>query len=138
MRISDWSSDVCSSDLCRNVYLTGIVRDKQGRKMSKSLGNSPEPQGLIDKYGADGVRVGMLLSSPAGNDLLFDESLCEQGRNFANQIWNAYRLIQGWEVETGRAHVLTPIPNAFFLHHIRLENNKQYIIYNNNYIKHHK
>src|SRR3546814_11691509 len=68
--------------------------------MSKSLGNSPEPQGLIDKYGADGVRVGMLLSSPAGNDLLFDESYCEQGRNFANKIWNAYRLIKGWEVAT--------------------------------------
>lgn len=81
-----------------NVYLTGIVRDKQGRKMSKSLGNSPDPLDLIAKYGADGVRVGMLLSSPAGNDLLFDESLCEQGRNFANKIWNAFRLVKGWEV----------------------------------------
>jgi valyl-tRNA synthetase len=81
-----------------NVYLTGIVRDKQGRKMSKSLGNSPDPLGLIEKYGADGVRVGMLLSSPAGNDLLFDESYCEQGRNFANKVWNAFRLIQGFEV----------------------------------------
>ncbi len=82
-----------------NVYLTGIVRDKQGRKMSKSLGNSPEPLELIEKYGADGVRVGMLLCSPAGNDLLFDESYCEQGRNFANKIWNAFRLIYGWKVE---------------------------------------
>lgn len=81
-----------------NVYFTGIVRDKQGRKMSKSLGNSPDPIELMKKYGADGVRVGMLLSSPAGNDLLFDESLCEQGRNFSNKIWNAYRLINGWEV----------------------------------------
>jgi valyl-tRNA synthetase len=81
----------------RNVYYTGIVRDKQGRKMSKSLGNSPDPIDLIKKYGADGVRVGMLLSSPAGNDLLFDESLCEQGRNFNNKIWNSYRLIAGWK-----------------------------------------
>ncbi len=80
-----------------NVYLTGIVRDKLGRKMSKSLGNSPDPLDLITKYGADGVRVGMLLSSPAGNDLPFDESLCEQGRNFANKIWNAFRLINGWK-----------------------------------------
>ena len=80
-----------------NVYLTGIVRDKQGRKMSKSLGNSPDPIELIDKYGADGVRVGMLLCSPAGNDLPFDESLCEQGRNFSNKIWNAFRLVKGWE-----------------------------------------
>ena len=81
-----------------NVYLTGIVRDKQGRKMSKSLGNSPDPLELIKKHGADGVRVGMLLSSPAGNDLLFDESYCEQGRNFANKVWNAFRLIKGFEV----------------------------------------
>ncbi|MBL7917467.1 MAG: valine--tRNA ligase, partial [Bacteroidia bacterium] len=81
-----------------NVYLTGIVRDKLGRKMSKSLGNSPDPLDLIEKYGADGVRVGMLLSSPAGNDLLFDESYCEQGRNFANKVWNAFRLIKGFEV----------------------------------------
>jgi len=80
------------------VYLTGIVRDKQGRKMSKSLGNSPDPLELIEKYGADGVRVGMLLTSPAGNDLPFDESLCEQGRNFLNKIWNSYRLIQSWEI----------------------------------------
>ncbi|MEN9947561.1 MAG: hypothetical protein RL106_384 [Bacteroidota bacterium] len=84
----------------KNVYYTGIVRDKQGRKMSKSLGNSPDPLVLIDQYGADGVRVGMLLSSPAGNDLLFDESLCEQGRNFSNKIWNAFRLVRGWEENT--------------------------------------
>jgi valyl-tRNA synthetase len=83
-----------------NVYLTGIVRDKQGRKMSKSLGNSPDPLGLIEKYGADGVRVGMLLCSPAGNDLPFDESMCEQGRNFWNKIWNASRLIRGFAVDT--------------------------------------
>ena len=83
----------------KNVYLTGIVRDKQGRKMSKSLGNSPDPIELIGKYGADGVRVGMLLTSPAGNDLPFDEALCEQGRNFSNKIWNALRLIKGWEVD---------------------------------------
>ena len=80
-----------------NVYLTGIVRDKQGRKMSKSLGNSPDPIELMKIYGADGVRFGMLLSSPAGNDLLFDEKYCEQGRNFANKVWNAYRLIQQWQ-----------------------------------------
>ena len=83
----------------KNVYLTGIVRDKLGRKMSKSLGNSPDPIELMNKHGADGVRVGMLLSSPAGNDLPFDESLCEQGRNFSNKIWNAFRLIKGWEVQ---------------------------------------
>lgn len=80
-----------------NVYLTGIVRDKQRRKMSKSLGNSPDPLELMKKYGADGIRTGMLFSSPAGNDLLFDEKLCEQGRNFSNKIWNAYRLIDSWE-----------------------------------------
>lgn len=84
----------------KNVYYTGIVRDKQGRKMSKSLGNSPDPLVLIDQFGADGVRVGMLLSSPAGNDLLFDEGLCEQGRNFANKIWNAFRLVNGWGENT--------------------------------------
>lgn len=82
-----------------NVYLTGIVRDKLGRKMSKQLGNSPDPIELMEKYGADGVRVGMLLCSPAGNDLPFDESLCEQGRNFSNKIWNAFRLIKGWEID---------------------------------------
>ena len=83
----------------RNVYLTGIVRDKLRRKMSKSLGNSPDPLDLIDRYGADGVRLAMLLCSAAGNDLLFDESLCEQGRNFGNKIWNAYRLVNGWQVD---------------------------------------
>ena len=82
----------------RNVYLTGIVRDKLGRKMSKSLGNSPDPIELMEQYGTDGVRVGMLLSSPAGNDLMFDVAYCEQGRNFANKIWNAFRLVKGWEV----------------------------------------
>ena len=87
-----------------NVYLTGIVRDKLGRKMSKSLGNSPDPIGLIEKYGADGVRVGMLMSSPAGNDLMFDETYCEQGRNFANKIWNAFRLVKGWEVDENLAN----------------------------------
>ena len=86
-----------------NVYLTGIVRDKLGRKMSKSLGNSPDPLDLIEKYSADGVRVGMLLCSPAGNDIMFDESSCEQGRNFANKIWNAFRLVKGWS--------LTPTPS---------------------------
>lgn len=85
----------------RNVYFTGIVRDKIGRKMSKQLGNSPDPIGLIDKYGADGVRMGMLLCAPAGNDILFDESLCEQGRNFCNKIWNAFRLVEGWEAADG-------------------------------------
>ncbi len=91
----------------KNVYFTGIVRDKLGRKMSKSLGNSPDPIELIEKYGADGVRMGMMLSAPAGNDILFDESLCEQGRNFNNKIWNAFRLVKGWQVETGSAG---PVP----------------------------
>ena len=85
----------------KNVYFTGIVRDSIGRKMSKSLGNSPDPLDLIKDYGADGVRTGMLFSSPAGNDLLFDVKLCEQGRNFANKIWNAFRLVKGWEIEEG-------------------------------------
>jgi valyl-tRNA synthetase len=84
----------------KNVYLTGIVRDKLGRKMSKSLGNSPDPLDLIEKYGADGVRVGMLLCSPAGNDLMFDESYCKQGSGFANKIWNAFKLVKGWEVDS--------------------------------------
>lgn len=88
-----------------NVYLTGIVRDKQGRKMSKSLGNSPDPLDLITKYGADGVRFGMLLSSPAGNDLLFDDKYCEQGRNFTNKLWNAFRLIKGWEIDNSLPYV---------------------------------
>ena len=85
----------------RNVYFTGIVRDKQGRKMSKQLGNSPDPLDLIAKYGADGVRMGMMLAAPAGNDILFDDSLCEQGRNFNNKIWNAFRLVKGWQVADG-------------------------------------
>lgn len=87
----------------RKVYFTGIVRDKIGRKMSKSLGNSPDPLELIDKYGADGVRMGMMLSSPAGNDILFDDALCEQGRNFNNKIWNAFRLVKGWNVDENAA-----------------------------------
>lgn len=86
----------------RNVYFTGIVRDKQGRKMSKQLGNSPDPLDLIAKYGADGVRMGMMLAAPAGNDILFDDSLCEQGRNFNNKIWNAFRLVKGWQVADGQ------------------------------------
>ena len=85
----------------KNVYFTGIVRDKLGRKMSKSLGNSPDPIELIEKFGADGVRMGMMLSAPAGNDILFDEALCEQGRNFNNKIWNAFRLVKGWKVADG-------------------------------------
>ncbi len=93
----------------RNVYFTGIVRDKLGRKMSKQLGNSPDPLDLIDKYGADGVRMGMMLSAPAGNDILFDDALCEQGRNFCNKIWNAFRLVKGWEVS---AEVAVPEASA--------------------------
>ena len=84
----------------KNVYFTGIVRDKLGRKMSKSLGNSPDPLDLIARYGADGVRMGIMLSAPAGNDILFDEGLCEQGRNFCNKIWNAFRLVKGWNVSS--------------------------------------
>ncbi|MDE5844783.1 MAG: valine--tRNA ligase [Muribaculaceae bacterium] len=87
----------------KNVYFTGIVRDKIGRKMSKQLGNSPDPIDLIDTYGADGVRMGMMLSAPAGNDIMFDEKLCEQGRNFCNKIWNAFRLVKGWEVDANSA-----------------------------------
>ena len=82
----------------KNVYFTGIVRDKLGRKMSKSLGNSPDPLDLIDRYGADGVRMGLMLAAPAGNDILYDDSLCEQGRNFNNKIWNAFRLVKSWNV----------------------------------------
>ena len=81
-----------------SVYFTGIVRDKLGRKMSKSLGNSPDPLDLIATYGADGVRMGMMLAAPAGNDILYDDKLCEQGRNFCNKIWNAFRLVKGWEI----------------------------------------
>ena len=84
----------------KNVYFTGLVRDKKRQKMSKSLGNSPDPIQLMDEYGADGVRAAMLFTSPAGNDLLFDESLCEQGRNFSNKIWNAYRLVSSWEIDS--------------------------------------
>ena len=91
----------------KNVYFTGIVRDKLGRKMSKSLGNSPDPLDLIDRYGADGVRMGMMLSAPVGNDILFDDALCEQGRNFNNKIWNAFRLVKGWEVSEE-----VPVPEA--------------------------
>jgi valyl-tRNA synthetase len=98
----------------KNVYLTGIVRDKQGRKMSKSLGNSPDPIELIEKYGADGVRTGMLFSSPAGNDLPFDEKLCEQGRNFSNKIWNAFRLIQGWETSSEAAPASNKLAVSWF------------------------
>ena len=91
----------------RNVYFTGIVRDKLGRKMSKSLGNSPDPLELIDRFGADGVRMGMMLSAPAGNDILFDDALCEQGRNFCGKIWNAFRLVRGWTVSDQ-----APVPEA--------------------------
>ena len=93
----------------KNVYFTGIVRDKLGRKMSKSLGNSPDPIELIEKFGADGVRMGMMLSAPAGNDILFDEGLCEQGRNFNNKIWNAFRLVKGWQVADGAASATNKI-----------------------------
>lgn len=115
-----------------NVYLTGIVRDKQGRKMSKSLGNSPEPLELITRYGADGVRVGMLLSSPAGNDLLFDESLCEQGRNFANKIWNAFRLLNGWEV----SEKISGEENNIAVDWFRSKLNSEIEIINDHYSKH--
>ena len=98
----------------RNVYFTGIVRDKLGRKMSKSLGNSPDPLKLIDKYGADGVRMGMMLSAPAGNDILFDESLCEQGRNFNNKIWNAFRLVKGWQVADGEQPEACAVASRWF------------------------
>ena len=91
----------------KNVYFTGIVRDKLGRKMSKSLGNSPDPLEMIEKFGADGVRMGMMLAAPAGNDILFDDALCEQGRNFCNKIWNAYRLVSGWTIDDNQ-----PIPEA--------------------------
>jgi valyl-tRNA synthetase len=97
-----------------NVYLTGVVRDKLGRKMSKSLGNSPDPIDLMDKYGADGVRVGMLLCSPAGNDLPFDESYCEQGRNFSNKIWNAFRLVKGWSIGTEKQSETNTIAIEWF------------------------
>jgi valyl-tRNA synthetase len=98
----------------KNVYLTGIVRDKQGRKMSKSLGNSPDPLDLIEQFGADGVRTGMLFSSPAGNDLLYDEKLVEQGRNFCNKIWNAFRLVKGWKVSDDASVVEPPLAVLWF------------------------
>ena len=98
----------------KNVYFTGIVRDKLGRKMSKSLGNSPDPIELIEKFGADGVRMGMMLSAPAGNDILFDESLCEQGRNFNNKLWNAFRLVQGWTVADGEQPEASRIATEWF------------------------
>ena len=102
----------------RNVYYTGIVRDKQGRKMSKSLGNSPDPIELMEQYGADGVRVGMLFSSPAGNDLLFDESLCEQGRNFSNKIWNAMRLVKSWETEDKKTDAAAEVALEWMDHRV--------------------
>ncbi|RRA98563.1 valine--tRNA ligase [Larkinella rosea] len=98
----------------QNVYLTGIVRDKQGRKMSKSLGNSPDPLDLIEQFGADGVRTGMLFSSPAGNDLLYDEKLVEQGRNFCNKIWNAFRLVKGWKVSPESSVTEKPLAVLWF------------------------
>ena len=98
----------------RNVYFTGIVRDKIGRKMSKSLGNSPDPLELIEKYGADGVRMGMMLSAPAGNDILFDDALCEQGRNFNNKIWNAFRLVKGWNVADSEQPEYARLATAWF------------------------
>lgn len=112
----------------KNVYLTGIVRDKQGRKMSKSLGNSPDPIDLIERFGADGVRVGMLLCSPAGNDLMFDESYCEQGRNFANKVWNAFRLVKGWEVDES-----LPNPNQQAINWFESAFNQAFIEIEDNY-----
>jgi len=106
----------------KNVYFTGIVRDKLGRKMSKSLGNSPDPIELIEKFGADGVRMGMMLSAPAGNDILFDEALCEQGRNFNNKIWNAFRLVKGWKVAEGSATATNKIATEWFEAKLRQTN----------------
>ncbi len=106
----------------KHVYFTGIVRDKLGRKMSKSLGNSPDPIELIEKFGADGVRMGMMLSAPAGNDILFDESLCEQGRNFNNKIWNAFRLIKGWQVADIDQAEASKIAVAWFEAKLKLVN----------------
>ena len=104
----------------KHVYFTGIVRDKLGRKMSKSLGNSPDPLDLIERFGADGVRMGMMLSAPAGNDILFDESLCEQGRNFNNKIWNAFRLVKGWKVADGEQPEAAKIATQWFAAKLRL------------------
>ncbi|MBQ2535029.1 MAG: class I tRNA ligase family protein, partial [Prevotella sp.] len=106
----------------RHVYFTGIVRDKLGRKMSKSLGNSPDPIEVIEKFGADGGRMGMMLSAPAGNDILFDESLCEQGRNFNNKIWNAFRLIKGWQVADTDQAEASKIAVAWFEAKLKLVN----------------
>lgn len=103
----------------RHVYFTGIVRDKLGRKMSKSLGNSPDPIELIDRYGADGVRMGLMLAAPAGNDLLYDDSLCEQGRNFCNKIWNCYRLVEGWQVTEGEQPAVCRQAQDFFSAQLR-------------------
>ncbi len=103
----------------KNVYFTGIVRDKLGRKMSKSLGNSPDPLKLIDDFGADGVRMGMMLSAPAGNDILFDEALCEQGRNFNNKIWNAFRLVKGWQVADTEQPVAAATATRWFAARLR-------------------
>ncbi|MBR4390005.1 MAG: valine--tRNA ligase [Prevotella sp.] len=103
----------------KNVYFTGIVRDKLGRKMSKSLGNSPDPIELIDRYGADGVRMGMMLCAPAGNDILFDESLCEQGRNFNNKIWNAFRLVKGWQVSDTEQSAANKMATDWFAAQLR-------------------
>ena len=114
-----------------NVYLTGIVRDKQGRKMSKSLGNSPDPIELMKIYGADGVRVGMLFCSPAGNDLPFDEGLCEQGRNFSNKIWNAFRLVKGWEV----AEIEQPASSKIAIDWFDSKLSETILVINDNYDK---
>lgn len=108
----------------KHVYFTGIVRDKLGRKMSKSLGNSPDPIELIEKFGADGVRMGMMLSAPAGNDILFDESLCEQGRNFNNKIWNAFRLVKGWEVADTEQPVSNKIAVRWFEAKLKITNDE--------------
>ena len=116
----------------KHVYFTGIVRDKLGRKMSKSLGNSPDPIMLIEKYGADGVRMGMMLSAPAGNDILFDETLCEQGRNFNNKIWNAFRLVQGWETTDAEQPLANKIAIEWFdakLKEVNAEMNEQFKSY---------
>ena len=116
----------------RNVYFTGIVRDKLGRKMSKSLGNSPDPLKLIEDYGADGVRMGMMLSAPAGNDILFDEALCQQGAAFCNKIWNAFRLVKGWEVNTD---IIQPEANASSIAWMQAKLNVTYAEINDLYSK---
>ncbi len=115
----------------KDVYYTGMVRDEKGRKMSKSLGNSPDPLGLIADYGADGVRVGLLMSSPAGGDLLFDNKLCEQGRNFSNKIWNALRLVKQWEVKEGTNEDIQPVVAWFEsrFNQVVAETEKQYATY---------